>query len=342
MSDQSKKSQHQLYLENKPRPPKKTKSSGPLRFKVRVKPKAEPTHNEAGPSRSTIAQKAPSSKIAAKIIEHVGATDQPEIAAKYEALCGAARPVSKAIASDIMAMNELKNSIATDLRNELSANPRAIGIRVDRLGVLNGATPKISIEEVKKGGKVYSKAKVDGFSAIRFCPAPKADSSEPGTAVDLVTLLIDKEADRLVYASTYRSRARDAFNRSPILWWEPDDPRAIDEALSIMFSSPFNQLPLKDPTLDGKAQFDGVNGSGHRAFLTLMFRSQLQLGKMMVGYGIGKALIKRALTSVEGFMGKRCKAAPEILNDEEILHFFFAELRRLELDHVSVPIVRLH
>ena len=306
------------------------------RFKVRMKRKHEPAKTKALPP----VQMASCSALSSRLITYGGALALPERAERYETLCGAARPVTKAIASDCVAMDELKNAIAADIRKQFAGIPTRIGIHVARLGVFNGAAVDVSLDEVKKGGLLYKNAGVDGISTIRFCSVPQDDLAVTGIAVDLITLVWGDNADRLVFASTHRKRRTDIFSRAPMQWWEPDDPDGLDLALDMMFSPPFDGLPFLDPTNGELVRFDAQSDPGLRELLTLMCRSQVQLSKMMVGYRSGKGIIKRALIRVDELMVRRCKSVREILTQEEIPHFWFAEVRRLELNHISVPIVK--
>ena len=326
------------------RPTAKAKSADPNivqskkkpRYTVKTKTKDKPAKTKA----LLPVQIAPCSAVSSRLITYGGALASPERVERYEALCGAARPVMKAIASDCVAMDELKNAIAADIRKQFAGIPTRIGIHVARLGVFNGAAVDVSLDEVKKGGLLYKNAGVDGISTIRFCSVPQDDPAVTGIAIDLITLVWGDNADRLVFASTHRKRGPDFFSRAPMQWWEPDDPDGLDLALDMMFSPPFDGLPFLDPTNGELVRFDAQSDRGLRELLTLMCRSQVQISKMMVGYRSGKGIIKRALIRVDELMVRRCKSVREILTQEEIPHFWFAEVRRLELNHISVPIVK--
>lgn len=342
MREPIKKTAYQQHLENRPPRRKPRASAKPKTYKVIVKPKAGVTERESGPPINATARSFQTSTIASRLIRYVEATDLPEIAVKYEASLGYARPVRLALASDLVACNVLKDGLSAEVRDRLAKTPTGFGLQVARAGVVSGSAARISLQGILKAKKLYERAGIDGFSGVRLCAVPLEDPTHMGIALDLVTFMIGTESDRLVYASTVRSRTPEAFAKTSIQWWEPDDLEGLDVALNRMFCAPFNRLPDCDQTLGEGCDFDPRSESGLRALIVLMCRSQVQLSKMMVGYGSGKAMLSRAFTNVKSAMAERCKAASEILSDEEIIHFWFAELRRLELDDISVPIIRLH
>ena len=275
---------------------------------------------------------------ASRLIAHVGATNLPMIAAKHAALCGVARPVSKAIASDCVAVDDLRNAIAADLRRDFAENPTRLGVQVARLKIVSGEAAVIAIDDVKKGAKLCKKSSASGISTIRTCAVSLESSDIPGIALDLVTMRWGEDTSHSNFPGRRRARIRDDFERSSTKWFEPDDPSAIDTALGIMFPKSFTRLPPNDPEIGNFAEFK--SGPGQRAFITLMCRAQMQLSRMLVPHGAGKAIVRRALTTVDAALALRCEAAPEILSFEEIVHFLFGELRRQRMDEISVPIIK--
>ena len=62
---------------------------------------------------------------------------------------------------------------------------------------------------------------------------------------------------------------------------------------------------------------------------------------MLIGFGAGKALVS-GVSSRIGYLNKEArKGRTEIIHPDLIVHFWFDELRRLGLDHLSVPAIKL-
>ena len=318
------------------------KPKKPKRFKVRIKERDPIADSEDAHDQPKMAGSAPTKPFEQCMIEYVGASASPELSAKYAALCGAARPVAKPLASDRALMREVELGLGRDLQNRLAGNPSEVGLQVTRLGVVPGNAAVISVMEVRKAKAWYERAKVDGFAAVRFCPVPQADSAVPGIAVDLVTIVFGHDARAKLASAAACSRGPDRFERSSVGWVDGDDTDEIEMALASMFSPPFHCLPQWDPFRDLGDCFDARCESGLRTLITLMCRSQLPLKKLLIGLGGGKRMVKRATADVDDSLKVRCKSEPEIVHQDEIPHFWSSELRRLGWDHISVPIVKLH
>ena len=317
----------------------------PRKFKVQIKQRDPIADSEAAydqPIRAGLATTKPFEQC---MIEYVGAAGLPEVSAKYVALCGADRPVAKPLVCDRVLMKEVELGLFRDLRDHLAQSPSDVGLQVTRLGVVPGDAAVISVMDARKPKGLYERAKVDGIAVVRFCAVPQTDAFVPGIAVDLVTIVFGQDVKSKLATAAARSRGPDGFGRSPYQWFEGDDEDYIDDvemALTNAFSPPFHGLPRWDPFGDLGAQFDAQCVTGLRATITLMCRSQLPLKKALIGFGGGKRMVKRTLTDVDDSLKSRCKAGPAIVHQDEIPHFWSAELRRLGWGHISVPIVKLH
>lgn len=312
------------------------------RYQVRIKQRDPIAESEAAEIRPNKSPSIATKPFEQCLIEFLGASALPEVSAKYQALSGADRPVEKPLASDRALMKEIHRSLYRDLLNYLAEHPCEVGLQVTRLGVVEGNAAVISVMEARKPKALYERAKVDGFAGVRFCPVPQADPAGLGVAVDLVVVVFGQDARSKLATAAARSRGIARFERSTIEWFGPGDTGSIEMVLKSMTSPPFNGLPRGDPFADRQGAFGPGCGSGLRAMITLMCRAQLPVSKALVGFGGGKRMVTRALADIDDSLKLRCKIGPEIVHQNEIPHFFFAEMRRLGWDHISVPIVKLH
>ena len=117
--------------------PKKTKRpTAKRKYQAKFKPETKlVSENELAPPTAPPEPAASASAIATRLIKHVGATGLPATAVKYEVACGAARPVAKATAGDIVAIDELKKSFAAEVRDYAGRSPTRIGLQLSRLCV---------------------------------------------------------------------------------------------------------------------------------------------------------------------------------------------------------------
>lgn len=307
------------------------------RFTVLRKAKDRPTPTSA--DRERAAQASLQSEYQ-DVIEYTGAEDHPEIAAQYGALMGVDRPLSKTPASDGWAHGLAVQRIIEEMSAQLSANPAEVGLRVARFGVVPGSKAVIPIPQIKDASRVYGRAGLEAVSAIRICTVPGADPTNPDLALDLVTISWGEAVSRNLFAATRRSRKPTPFVGSKMKVFEPGDMGWVDGFRALLASS-VDAPPDPDLPIDGK--FDHRCPYGRRALTTLMARSQLPLRRAFVHSGLlGKGILQRAFSKVEGDNNVRCKVGPDLVHQDGIPHFWFDELRRQQLDNISVPIVRHH
>ena len=199
----------------------------------------------------------------------------------------------------------------------------------------------IDVPQARKAAQVYKRAKVDGVAGVRLCAVPDPETGDICIGTDVVALFGGNGARTKVGNALQRARTRLGMGRSDIEWLSRDDLDAVSAAFSSIFDAPWPGLSVPDSFNPGAA-FNEASSPGLRALITLMCRSQLSLRRMLIYFGDAKPICKGAIGTVEHALKMQCTQDPEILHRDLIPHFWFAELRRLGLDHMSVPAIKLH
>ena len=119
------------------------------------------------------------------------------------------------------------------------------------------------------------------------------------------------------------------------------DRATVKAALASLFYPPLTRLPIGDPFDDEDQRFAKGSKQAERALVALMCRSQLPSKKMLMGFGAGKSVMDGALGRLDYLVKEQCKGKPAVVHRDLVPHFWFSELRRLELHHLTVPTIRL-
>lgn len=291
------------------------------RFKINVKPRSDKTPETL-------------------LLEHVGATDHPEIAVKYLAFLGLERPLSKPPLSDQVACDVVASSCIDDLRKHLKGRECQVGVQVSRLAVLDAHSAVISALVVQRGHSFVKRSGFDAVSLTRVCAVPNDSAAGFGLALDQVTICWGDSLGRRLLATVNRGRKPEGFEHSCPRIFDSDDSAWEDYARKMMFAPPLDSLPVDDRAALKPGSFDERAEPGRRALITLMARSQLPVAKALVGFGQGKTIVELAKTRLKASTKARCNEAPEIIAPEEVLHFWFGELPRLGVNDVVVPMIK--
>lgn len=340
MSKTKKASRAQRGIANQEQRRTSAKAGKPKKkFNVRTRSKSTaPTmappargHKTAPPTSASTAEQG--------LIRYVQAEALPGTAVKYQAALGSEPPVSKGLASDVVACKVVEDCVVDELLTYLANNSVEVAVQVSSLGVSAGEAAELPVARIKMGAALYGRAEVDAISFVRPSPVPRADPAKFGLAQDLVSVMWGQNLENALFAATTRTRSADPFTRSPLSVFPPGDPAWQELTRAIMFSTPLHRRPDHDPLADPAAGFDRACPIGLRALVTLMARLQLPLARALVGIGRGKGIVDRAKSRLKESMKERCKGRPAILRDEEVLHFCFAERDRCKLDQMVPPLV---
>jgi len=280
------------------------------------------------------------------ILEYVGAADDPDALAAYNAIFGIEGPIVDLSIANHVRMSAVRDAVVETMTSHLSQNGQEWGLQVTRLGVVAGSSAEIDVPEVRKQSRIYTQAGVDAITAV--VPSPVPLSSDPngfGIALDSCALVFGPGAESLLQRAELKARPRrkDAPRRTSICWQGPDEADELKAALTRIFRpSLINGIALEGiseaPVSD---EWKRRSACRKRGFVTLMMRSMLPLKKSLSLVGESRSLVVGAIAAAEGAMKKAQRDSKPCVHPDGLPHFWFRELRRLGLDDISVPLVKL-
>lgn len=313
------------------------------KFKVRTK-RSSSRHAGRPKGKTNTARFATKKSVRDRIHEFARTTETPDVAAMYDAILGFERPLDDLVVINQPALGVTRRLVVSDLEAYLNAQPSRVGREVTRIAITPGSNADISIPDVRKAAALYKRAGVDAISTVRFRPVP--DEDDPNGfrfVVELVTLVFGDRAEGKLSAKRLRRRRGSGFALPNTQWTEPHDTEAIRAAVRGLFSPNYTGVPVGNSSTDPAAPptWSDEAERNRRAYVTMMAMAQLPLKYMLVLNGAGGPILARALAEAQHSLREACKAAPPVIHRDGVAHFFFAELRRLGLEDIAVPLVKL-
>lgn len=276
-----------------------------------------------------------------RILKFADTTEGAAPRAQYEALFAISRPVDDALASNTNLLKEGAKVALAGLENSMLSKGADLKLQISRIKVCLFDDLDFSVLEARKVIGKYGKDGYDGIGAVRFCPVPHPETGATVIAMDAVTLYTGSPSPSRPIRRRRRASFGDEIERASSVTFNLSDRATVKAALASLFYPPLSRLPIRDPFENEGQRFAKGNSQTERALVTLMCRSQLPVKKMLIGFGAGKSVMDGAQSRIEYLLKEKCKGSPEVLHRDLVPHFWFGELRRLGLDHLSVPTIRL-
>ncbi|RXZ64252.1 hypothetical protein [Pelagerythrobacter rhizovicinus] len=304
--------------------------------------KTKSTKLGAKASRSDKKSRTSSTKpIAERLLQFVEAADDPPLMDRYDALMGVGRPVDDVLASYRDLFKEGAKVGLASIERSMVKEGADLKFQVSRIAIRPFADPDFSIADARKVPAKYGSAGYDGIASVRFCPVPHPDTGADMIAMDTVVLYSGNPPPSRPVRRRRSPAATDGVDHAASVTFNLNDGAAVKAALASIFYPPLAHLPIGDPFEDKDKRFAKGSKQAERALVTLMCRSQLPVKKMLIGFGAGKSIVDGVHGRLEYLLKERCKGTPALVHRDLVPHFWFGELRRLELHHLSVPEIKL-
>lgn len=303
-----------------------------------VKPKhlRNPKPKSARPKLSAIDQ----------ILAGARVDEDPKARAAYQAILGIAGVPFDLALTDQALMPKISTTARRALQRHLLDNGLEWGAQVTRVGVVAGSDVEVDVPSIRKLSSYYSRAGVDAITMLVPSPVPLAwHPCGFGQALDVHAVFFGpnvRTAMQKVELKT-RSRRTDLPVRDPIQWYAADDDDALKATMSKMFRPPLTKVV----DLAGFDQGQPVEGwdsreaRQRRGLFTLMTRSMLPLKKAMTLIGEGRSVMAGAIAAAEVSVRKGRREGEPPVHPDGMPHFWFGELRRLDLNDFAVPLIKL-
>lgn len=281
-----------------------------------------------------------------RIVEFARIDEDANARAVYPAIIGKQGSITDLAIANVGQMELTKQAVAAALIARIGETDDEWGVRSTLIEVVPGSKVEVDVPKCRKPWRFYAKANVDAVISIIAAPIPlPSDTTGIGVAVAVHALVFGPNARASIQLADSKARMRGggSSSLSSTIWYETNDEEALKKALRDMFRPSWIDLPLLENALETEVP-DGWNKASSRrlrGLLTLMTRSMLPAKKALGFVGEGKSVVVGALTAAEVGMKKARRTSPPPVHPDGLPHFWFGELRRLGLDNIAVPLIKL-
>ena len=275
-----------------------------------------------------------------RILEYVQVEERPDLADAYRSVMTLDRPVAEALVSNTPLLKEAAKVTLRNLRN-LGGDQDDLNFQIMRVATRPITAPHVSVVEARSLAGKFKKNGNDGLGAVRFCPVYDSGRAEWMIATDFLVLYSGYAPRTLPIRRRSRTSIWERVKQSPVETIARTDKAGLKRVLTAMFHPPLTKVPKHDPLHEVDDTASASGSVMERALVTVMCRSQEPVRKMLIGFGAGDAIVKAVNAHVDYLVKEACKGKDEVLHRDLISHFWFEELRRLGLDHLTVPQIKL-
>lgn len=304
-----------------------------------------PTKSARGVSTKPV-RPSPKKPVVDQILEWVLVDEDPYIRDCYEEILGIAGHPLDLVLSNLVLMPKILVAGRRALHRHLVDNGFHWGVQVTRCGVVAGSKVDVDVPAIRKFSSYYSRAGVDAIAMIVPCPVPLA--SDPcgfGIALDHHSLFFGPHVRAEIQKAELKAhtRSKNAPDRGPIQWHEPDDEDGLKATMASMFRPPLTKVPNfegieEGPTVGG---WNAREARHLRGFLTLVTRSMLPMKKALILIGEGRSVMAGPIAAAEVSIKKGRREGQPLVHPDGLPHFWFRELVRLGRDDLAVPLIKL-
>lgn len=297
---------------------------------------------------STQAAKTPTAKksVVERILEFGQVGENLHASSVCHAILGDAGSIVDMSLANQAQMSGILSMAQESVCRYLGENELEWGVQRTRFGVVSGSSAEIDVPRIRKASRFYALAGVDAIVMVVPGPVPlESDRSGFGIALDAYTFVFGPDARSRIHRAEVKSRAHRtaSHSRHPMRWYEASEQDALKTELTNMFRPSL----IKVPTVDGDKEsalpedWNSRQSRQLRGYVTLMMRSMQPLKKSVVLIGEGRTLMVGAIAQAEENMKKARRGSEPAVHPDGLPHFWFQQLRRLGLDNISVPLIKL-
>ncbi len=276
-----------------------------------------------------------------KVLQFVGAIDDPAVREPYDSLIGRTCPPEGFLSSNIIESERLGLGLAAAMQRHIFDNPGLVAVKTRHLGTSPGSKPIVDVPAIRK---MMNTKDVDTISAIDLYAVPEPnDPSGFGIAIDVRTVQFGPNVQYGRISRPYNRRCQDFPYAGSV---SGDIPEYMDEtALRDAFKrlvEPRWTVPIAEEREDSRCYPTNWNeGRAFRAFVMLQIWSMLPIDKRLFASGTGKPILDAELGFAKDRLSTARKGSANPIHRDGIPHFWFGEVHRLNVMGSSVPQVKL-
>jgi hypothetical protein len=281
-----------------------------------------------------------------KILSYYNISDDPKLLSEYDSLFGYGPPIEDLVASNLPERTNLAATLLKTFTSSTDFRELEIAVQIQRLGITSVFDPQIDISTGRKKVDLHRKTNVGAIAAINFYPVP--DTRYPlgvGIVIEAVSILFGQNAQsEIAHPNPRRRRWRISSPlTTSITWLEPGNDEMLKEAFGRMLTPSLtgNKEAKRDRDLIFSPEWTDEASPEMRAFVSFMALTMLPIKRQLLCSGAGKPLVASAIANAEHRFKIARKRGPSPIHRDGVTHFWFSELRRLGLDDLKVPLIKL-
>lgn len=263
--------------------------------------------------------------------------DDATLTAEYEAINGKRNSVDMLVRSNSTAMPALATGLTNAVLRHMAECTSPVAIVTQRIGITPGSASQFDLPGFRKLGRAPG---CDVISGIYPYPVPlHSDPRGFGIAVDKITVRVG--------APTFKRRRSRGLRYTPPFEQQNhveidcDDEDALHDAFQKMVEPVFYRSRKVEREADESFPDDWRQNRALHGFVMLQVCSMLPVKRTLVATGALRALLAGELGAHEHRLATACKGAESPVHWNGMVHFWYPELARRELNDITVPLIKL-
>jgi len=278
-----------------------------------------------------------------QVIDFTTAGADQSVIQNYSDIAGIDRPLDDLVSSNVSHLQDFSIDIMKEVCEYLLANQCEIAVKTRRLGVTPASKPVIDVSAARKSASLPKKARINMIAGIHIYPVPSDDPGGFAIAVDLVQLLFGPDARAEMSRMAFKARRGrvSAMSEHQLEWLDQSDPAKLQAAIDKLIRPTFSLTTREERDAFLLVPDGWSRGRPERGLMVLAILSMLPVLKKLVSAGAGKPILTAALARLEHDLKLARVSRPCTVHRDGVPHFWAAELKRLGLSHLNVPLVKL-
>jgi hypothetical protein len=328
--------------------PKKRKNNGPSgpkhnknRRRANLPRAIAPNKLPDGLSDQAI-DKVRNGKPLASILAFAGIKSGDELESSYETIVGLL-PAARLLASNLVERDRMKAALISTAATLTEKDDMEFALVHQSISRRDASDLNIAVATARRKVEVYEKSGASSITTLALVPWPSEDDTL-GFCMELQarSLLfgpgVRAHVDRLQRAKP-SSKAAGGPRPFTMKWLDLDEPKTASAAIRALMSiAPDPEAKAAAATL---AMKDWKKHQGLRTFVLVQCLSMLPMSKMFLAQGRGREILGAVLSPAEARIKESMRRTVAAIHRDGMAHFWFRELRRLDLGDLNVPLLKL-
>jgi hypothetical protein len=266
--------------------------------------------------------------------------DDDDLECRYASVVGC-NSIGSLLSSNFVEQSHVRDDASAGLKRIRKEPDMQMAVQIERFHIVPASRVDVSIPQLKSMSRVYTRAGVSSISSLDFVEVPVPhDPLGFGFELVVASVLFGSDIQRDIGLTRRLQKQRNSGSME-IDWIDARKKLQVEEAVARVLDPPLVGGPASRRAAELAGIDDWMKGARLRAFIKLQMLSMLPLKKRLAAAGRGTQILEPALKAAEVRVKAAAKLERPVIHDDAMLHFWFEELRRLKLDDVRLPLIRL-